>query len=192
MAHAHNVLIRGLNAILQQAPHVAVSTKKNYNKQDIKDLLFYVHSWTKTVDHHHWVEETFIFGEIEKVSGKPGLMAEPKSQHEAFHGGIERLSAYASATKPDEFQWEGPGGMKEIIDSFSQHLTDHLYAEIDTILGLKFMDSQALNNIWDQAEKVAQQAGNLGMLVSSMHSFIYLFVFLPVLHQLYVDHLSVV
>ncbi|KAI0882619.1 uncharacterized protein GGS22DRAFT_169896 [Annulohypoxylon maeteangense] len=164
MAHAHNVLIRGLNSILQQAPYVPTSTEKNYNAQDVKDLLFYVKSWTKTTSHHHWLEESFIFPEIEKFSGKPGLLDGPKNQHELFHGGIERLLAYASTTTPEEYRWEGVGGMKEIIDSFSKHLTDHLYAEIDVCLGMKALDSAGLKKTWDQAEKVAQQSGNLGLL----------------------------
>ncbi|KAK6957402.1 hypothetical protein Daesc_000186 [Daldinia eschscholtzii] len=164
MAHAHNVIIRGLNAIIQQAPHVPTSTEKGYNVKDVKDLLFYVHSWCKMVGHHHWVEESFIFPEIEKVAGKPGLMDNPHHQHELFHDGMEKLLAYSQATKPEEYRWEGPGGMKEIIDSFSKELTDHLYDEINVFLGLKTMDSTALKKTWDKSEEVAKQAGNIGML----------------------------
>ncbi|KAI2603747.1 hypothetical protein GGR54DRAFT_633623 [Hypoxylon sp. NC1633] len=164
MVHAHNIIIRGLNAIVQQAPNVATSVDEGYNPKDVKDLLFYVKSWTKMVNHHHWTEESFIFPELSKFSGNPGLMDDPHHQHELFHGGMERLLAYSSATKPEEHRWEGPGGMKEIIDSFSKHLTDHLYAEIDVFLGLKDFDSLGLKKIWDQSEEVAKQTGNIGML----------------------------
>ncbi|KAK5988011.1 hypothetical protein PT974_12147 [Cladobotryum mycophilum] len=164
MAHAHNTLIRGLNSIIQQAPHVPIATDAQFKADDVKDLLFYTQSWTKMVNHHHWVEESYVFPEIEKFSGKPGLMDDPKHQHELFHGGMERLLAYASATKPEEYRWEGTGGMKEIIDSFSKQLTDHLYAEIDTFLGMGDLDGAKLKETWSRVEKIAQQSGNLAML----------------------------
>ncbi|KAK7743371.1 hypothetical protein SLS62_010645 [Diatrype stigma] len=162
MAHAHNVIIRGLNAIIQQGPYVPCASNKMYRASDVKDFLFYVNSWVKMVNHHHWVEETFIFPEMEKFSGRPGLMDDPRHQHELFHPGMERLLAYSSATAPEEYLWEG--GMKDVIDSFSKELTDHLYAEIDVLLKLGDLDSVGLQNTWDRAENIAKQTGNIGML----------------------------
>jgi hemerythrin-like domain-containing protein len=170
MAHAHNVLIRGLNAILQQAPHVPCSTDRGYKAEDVKDLLYYVNSWAKMVHHHHWVEESFIFPEMEKFFNRPGLMSEPQHQHELFFKGIERLEAYSAATKPEEHRWDGADGMKQILDSFSKPLTDHLYAEIDIFLGLKELDSDGLKKTWDKAEAIAKQTGNIGMLVRAKHA----------------------
>lgn len=164
MAHAHNVIIRGLNSIVQQAPYVPSSSDQGYDATDVKDLLFYVQSWVKMVNHHHWVEESFIFPEMEKVSGRPGLMDDPRHQHELFHPGMERLLGYCSATTPEEYRWEG--GMKDIIDSFSKELTDHLYAEIDVMLKLNDLDSLGMGQAWDKAETIAKQAGNIAMLVS--------------------------
>ncbi|KAI1386463.1 uncharacterized protein F4822DRAFT_410127 [Hypoxylon trugodes] len=85
-------------------------------------------------------------------------------QHELFHGGLERLLLYSSTTKPGEYRWGGLGGMKEIIDSFSKHLTDHLYAEIDVFLSLKDLESTGLRKTWDRGESVAKQSGNIKML----------------------------
>ncbi|KAI6084962.1 hypothetical protein F4821DRAFT_261497 [Hypoxylon rubiginosum] len=164
MANAHNVIIRGLNAIIQQAPYVRDSNDPRYKAQDVKDLLFYVDAWTKMVNHHHAVEESFMFPDLKKFSGNPSLMDEAQHQHELFHDGLERLLAYCSTTKPEEYRWEGSGGMKEIIDSFSKHLTDHLYAEIDEFLNMKDLDDVGLRKTWDRAEDVAKQTGNIGML----------------------------
>jgi hemerythrin superfamily protein len=161
MTYVHNVIIRGLNAIVQQAPYV-----KAYNKKDVEDLFFYVSSWVKMVEHHHWTEESFIFPEIEKFSGKPGSMDDPKYQHKLFHGGLERLLAYTQVTNPQNYRWDEPGGMKEIVDSFSKDLMDHLYAEVDIFLAMKGLDSTGLRKIWDQGEAIAKKAGNLSMLVS--------------------------
>ncbi|KAF2480930.1 hypothetical protein BDY17DRAFT_202700 [Neohortaea acidophila] len=164
MTHAHNAVIRGLNAIVQQAPHVPDATDKAYNERDVKDLLFYVKSWTKMVNHHHWVEESFIFPEIEKIPGCSGMTKDPRHQHDLFHPGMDRLLAYAESTKPAEYRWNGDDGMKEIIDSFAQYLTDHLHAEIDVFLGMKDVDSASLRRAWDHGEVVAKQTGNIGML----------------------------
>ncbi|PGH07224.1 hypothetical protein AJ79_06328 [Helicocarpus griseus UAMH5409] len=164
MAHSHNTLIRGLNAILQQAPYVPIVTDEQFKAQDVENLLFYVQSWVKMVHHHHSVEESFMFPEIERFAGRPGLMDGPKHQHTLFHGGMERFLAYASATNPEEYQWEGAGSMKEMIDSFSKHLTDHLYSEIDIFLGMGDLDGVGLRKTWDKAENIAKQTGNLAML----------------------------
>lgn len=161
MACAHNVIIRGLNAIVQQAPYVNA-----YNKEDVKDLFFYVSSWVALVKHHHWTEESFIFPEIEKFSGRPGSMDGPKHEHELFHGGLERLSIYTQETNTQDYRWDGPGGIKEIVDSFSKNLIDHLYAEVDVFLAMGNLDSVGLRKIWDQGEAIAKKAGNLGILVS--------------------------
>ncbi|KAL1863911.1 hypothetical protein Daus18300_008060 [Diaporthe australafricana] len=157
MTHVHNVLIRGLNAIIQQAPYVKT-------KKDTKDLLTYVGCWVKMVVHHHDTEESFIFPEIEKFAGKPGLMEDPKHQHELFHDGLERLLQYTQSTSAEKFSWDGPGGMKEIVDSFSKDLMDHLHAEIDLFLSFKDLDSDGLKKTWDAGEAIAARQTNFGIL----------------------------
>ncbi|KUI73174.1 hypothetical protein VM1G_09146 [Cytospora mali] len=165
MTHVHNVLIRGLNAIIQQAPYVKTHTDPAYNKEDVRDLLLYVSCWVKMVEHHHWTEESFIFPEIERFSGKPGSMDDPRHQHELFHGGLEQLLAYANSTKPQSYSWGGPGGMKEIVDSFSKELMDHLYAEIEVFLTMKDLDSAGLKKTWDKGETIAKKHGSLSRRV---------------------------
>ena len=166
MAHSHNCLIRGLNAILQQGPHIPSSSQPEYNAQDVKDLLFYVEAWTKTVEHHHHTEETNLFPGIEKLAGIPGLMSGPIHQHEAFHSGLVELQEFAVRMKErvDEYQWSE---MKSIIDRFAPALYEHLTEEIAVILSLeKSCDSEGLKAVWAEAERVAKANGNLGMLVS--------------------------
>lgn len=165
MAYSHNCLLRGLNAIVLQAPHVPTAGDPAYSAQVVRDLLFYVASWVKMVEHHHHTEETCIFPEIEALAGKPGLMAGPLEQHEEFTPGLERLLKYAEETKPEDYRWEGEGGMKSIIDAFAPSLTTHLYEEIDVFLGLGDLDSKGLRACWDKGEKAAQASGNIGMLV---------------------------
>ncbi|KAI1346013.1 hypothetical protein F5Y01DRAFT_298988 [Xylaria sp. FL0043] len=164
MTHAHNVLIRSLNAILQQGPHIPISTDTKYRAKDVTDFLNYVRCWVKMVHHHHWVEEEFIFPEMAKFSGRPGLMDEPRHQHESFQAGLKNLESYSTSTKPEQYQWTGPQGMRSIIDSFSKDLTDHLYAEIEILLKLSDLDSDEYKKTWARAEAVAKASGNLTLL----------------------------
>lgn len=166
MVHSHNILLRGLNSILLQAPNVPITTDEQFSARDVKDLLFYIKSWAKMVNHHHWVEEAYMFPGIEKLAGQPGLMDDPKHQHNLFHDGMEALLEYASVTMPENYRWEGPDGMKAILDSFSKHMTDHLYAEIDIFLGMENLDSDGLKEVWVEAETQAKASGNLSVLVS--------------------------
>jgi hypothetical protein len=132
----------------------------------VRDLLLYVDSWVKTVEWHHHTEETIMFPGIEVFSGQPGIMEGPKSQHEVFTPGLEKLLRYAQETKPVDYRWEGEGGMKEIIDAFAPSLTEHLYEEIDVFLGMGGLDSKGLRAAWDEAEEVAKAKGKIYMLVS--------------------------
>ena len=167
MALSHNCLTRGLNAIIQQAPHIPEASKAGYNACDVKDLLFYVEAWTMTVDHHHMTEETTMFPALEKLAGIPGLMSGPLHQHEAFHSGMVDLQNYAKrlGERPEEYQWST---MKSIIDSFAPALMQHLTDEIGVIASLETTcDSEGLKRAWANAEAVAKANGNVGMLVSS-------------------------
>lgn len=166
MALVHNTLIRGLNAILLQAPHIPDADEgSRYNEKDITDLLYYVKCWCAMVHHHHSVEETFIFPELEKFSGQPGIMEDPRHQHSLFHDGMEQLHTYATETKPGDYRWVGNNGMKHIIDSFSKALIDHLYAEIEVLLMLDYLDSVEFEKIWRKAENIAKASGDLNLLV---------------------------
>ncbi|KAI0140464.1 hypothetical protein GGR57DRAFT_520775 [Xylariaceae sp. FL1272] len=162
MAQAHNVLLRGLNSIILQGPSLCAS--KNANTKDTKDFLKYIHCWIKMVHHHHWVEETFIFPEVAKLSDNPKLMEEPQLQHETFQEGLKQLEEYAIETSPHEYRWNGPRGMQVILDTFTGDLTSHLYAEIEVLLKLSYLDSGDYKKTWAKAEEVAKRSGNISQL----------------------------
>ena len=167
MAHSHNCFIRGLNSIILQAPCIVDSSSPAYIEGDVQDLLFFTGTWVKTVEWHHHTEETCMFPLIEKMAQQPGLLEGPRHQHDEFTPGMNRLLAYCEATKPEMYRWEGEGGMKEIIDGFTEPLMNHLREEIDSILALKKFDSDELLKCWREAEKVAKGTGKIGMLVRS-------------------------
>jgi hemerythrin-like domain-containing protein len=173
MTQAHNCLTRGLNAIIQQAPHIPEGSEPGYNSEDVKDLLFYVEAWTKTVQHHHKTEEDHMFSAIEKLAGIPGLMSGLLHQHDVFEGGILELKNYAMkfGDRPDEYRWSA---MKSIIDNFGPALMQHLNDEIDILLALeKTCDSEGLSKVTEKAKAVAKASGNIEMLVSFVVSSTY-------------------
>lgn len=154
----HNTLLRGLNAIYLQAPHVSSST-------DIRDFLFFCAAWVKTVEHHHNIEERVLFPAIEDFTKKPGLMEGNHQQHEAFTPGLNRFLQYAQNTTPENYSSET---LKGIVNSFTSSLMKHLVDEIDTLLGLEGYDSAGLMKLWLITENVAKGAAHPNQFVSCL------------------------
>jgi hemerythrin-like domain-containing protein len=134
MTFAHNGIIRCLNSIYQHCVHVK-------EPEDIKDLLQYTQFWAEWIHEHHDAEETFLFPDIERVSGVKGLMESNIAQHDAFMPGLEELGTYASETTPENYD---SLKLRRIIDHFGLTLTTHLSDEIKTLLDLNIFDGPAL------------------------------------------------
>jgi hypothetical protein len=73
MALSHNVIIRGLNSIYRQAPHLEVD--------DVSDFIAYAKCWFEVLDAHHTSEETSLFPQIEAMTGEIGIMESNIEQH---------------------------------------------------------------------------------------------------------------
>jgi hemerythrin-like domain-containing protein len=73
MALAHNMLLRGLNSIYLQAPHIAPA--------DAGDFISYAKCWVEVLEHHHKMEEDRIFPWIEEQTGEEGIMEGNVEQH---------------------------------------------------------------------------------------------------------------
>ena len=75
MALLHNGLIRGLNTIYLQAPHV--------QPEDYASFIEYSLQWVRTVNSHHDGEEQCLFPDIEKAIGPAGkgIMDKNREQH---------------------------------------------------------------------------------------------------------------
>ena len=166
MSHAHNCLLRGLNAIMLQAPHIPSYGSPGHNPSDVRDLLTYIRTWVKTVDHHHHVEETVMFPEIEAMAGDEGegLFSGALHQHREFHDGLDELLRVAKSMQadPSKYSWTT---IKAIIDNFAPALVDHLRDEINLILSLERFDSTALSTCWKKGEDIAKANGRISFLV---------------------------
>ena len=164
MSLIHNTIVRAVNAshhhclsFMAEAPESPNSMAVNDPKlgsslEDIANFLEYNQLIFKMLDHHHHVEEEFMFQQIEDLLvavGRPrGSMQDNISQHQAFEAGLAMFGAYVFKTQPVEFQ---PHTMLNIIESFASTLVEHLHDEIPTLLALHVLDSKDLMKIWDKA-----------------------------------------
>lgn len=163
MANIHNMLLRGLNSILRQAPYVPDSSRPEYESEDVRDLLLYVRAWCRTLEHHHRAEESTFFPQVEKMTGIVDLMDELEEQHEEFEYGLAVLKDYVEKVveKPNHYRWMT---MKTMISSFAPALVHHLYDEIDFILSMDSYNGEGLRKCWLETDKAACQVEDNTML----------------------------
>lgn len=128
MALVHNMLIRGLNSIYLQAPHI--------QPKDEASFLNYILAWYAILHTHHEGEEADFFPTVEKMSGAEGIMATNVEQHHAFQPGLEALVAYAKSALAKTEKYDGTR-IVSLIDAFGHVLAQHLADEIPTLLSLR-------------------------------------------------------
>ncbi|KAH7165620.1 hypothetical protein EDB81DRAFT_865662 [Dactylonectria macrodidyma] len=113
MTLVHNAILRGLNAVYNQAR--SVSTKGT--RKDKLDFANFAYAWTMVLKEHHRVEEDRVFPLINELTGVPGLMDGNVAEHQEFHDGFEAYLEYADKAR------------------------EHLEHDIDTLLALdKYSD----------------------------------------------------
>ncbi|KDQ17587.1 hypothetical protein BOTBODRAFT_155649 [Botryobasidium botryosum FD-172 SS1] len=152
MCHPHNAMIRGINAIYLQAPYVK-------NPTDIADLLIFCQNWCQMVEHHHKVEEEFLFPSLEKVLEKPGFFDGEIEQHNGFHAGFDEMREYVKEMTPENFN---AATLIGIIDKFGTSFQQHLSDEVQTLLSLEKepkADSVKLLKVWKDMEAMAVKQG---------------------------------
>ena len=126
MAFAHNAMIRGINSIYNEAPHV-------HKVKDIAHFLFFVRSSADWVGHHHQWEETLMFPGFEKVMGEAGFLQSNLDQHHAFEPGLKKLGSFAIQARVADYK---PDVLQGIINDFANGLQGHLHDEIPTLLAM--------------------------------------------------------
>lgn len=145
MCHVHNLFLRLLNSIYNQAPHIPKD-----QPEIVKNFLLYIKFWYDGLHHHHSHEEKSVFPRFEKASGLTGVMEENVKQHELFHDGVDELLSYATKTAPENYDGKE---VVRIIDGFGHVLREHLNDEIPTLLSLGRFDGKAIKEAWEEALK---------------------------------------
>ena len=153
MALAHNGIIRGLNSIFLQAPHLPPKDTKT-----IQDFLTYCQCWCESMHHHHEAEETIFFPAVEQVAKTPGLMKHNVEQHQAFSPGFDAFHKYVQNCRPEDYDGQKT---KSLVDAFAGPLTQHLYDEIDTLRALDKFDCKRVREAYQRFEKSMMSTDNV-------------------------------
>ncbi|KAF2259918.1 hypothetical protein CC78DRAFT_536757 [Lojkania enalia] len=127
MALVHNCIIRALNSIYLQAPHIQPS--------DHKSFIAYCLAAHDGLQAHHDGEEEFFFPKIEHITGRKGLMDGNVQQHEAFHSGFHAWGQWLQDARSGKTEFDGEKCVA-LMDAFVAPLSTHLADEIPTLLAL--------------------------------------------------------
>lgn len=148
MAFAHNAMLRGLNAIYLQAPHVT--------QCDAPDFLFFVTVWAGWIMHHHDLEEEMLFPMLERIEGvEKGALMPNRDQHATFHGQLDSVKEYARAAAGEQFDGRVLCGM---IEGFGDVLRAHLEDEIATLWALDCLPEEHAKGITEVLEVAEREA----------------------------------
>ncbi|PMD50073.1 uncharacterized protein K444DRAFT_638277 [Hyaloscypha bicolor E] len=134
MANTHNVIIRQMNSMYLQAPHVKLEA-------DQLDLCQYAVFFQESLHHHHELEETRLFPDVEKITGEAGIMEQNVVQHHEFLPALETFGQYAQACLDKKKSFDASQFIG-LMDTFAPKLSTHLEDEIKTLRGLgKYKDN---------------------------------------------------
>ncbi|KAJ6486719.1 hypothetical protein C8R45DRAFT_1098017 [Mycena sanguinolenta] len=123
MAAAHNAFIQGINAMVLHAPIVA--------NDRVQPFVVFCLAVVDNIHHHHDLEESFYFPELENKLGA-GTLAASVEQHHAFVPQLVQLKEYLEAVKAGKEKYNGVL-LVDQIHSFSDVMIDHLHQEIPAL-----------------------------------------------------------
>jgi hemerythrin-like domain-containing protein len=156
MTNIHNALLRGLNAIYLQCPQVA-------EPSDVADFMLYVKAWGDLVHHHHHLEESILFPEIEKLAKEAGsaqgVMNVNVEQHHIFEAGLLKTVKYAKKVLEGGSEFKS-AELRALIDGFAPALTQHLHDEIRTLTSLHDLDGAKVKKHMDHQSDVGQRTAD--------------------------------
>jgi len=148
MVLVHNILIRGLNSIILQAPHI--------QPEDEIAFCQYILHWSQFLEIHHSGEEKYFFPAVERLSGQKGLMTVNVNQHDKFHAQADDFADYAKACIAGTEKFSRQEVVKR-VDSFAENLVTHLNDEIPTILGLREFGLEKMKPLMAVVEKEVKE-----------------------------------
>lgn len=128
MACAHNCMIRGLNALWLQSPHI------RRGSDDISDFLLFASSWGTWVLNHFRLEDELMFAGFEAAAGVAhGTLPTKVDRQSSF---IPAIRAFvASAESSNDADYDGRR-FRELLQTFADSFVTHLHEEIPLLLGL--------------------------------------------------------
>ncbi|KAJ2981744.1 hypothetical protein NUW58_g6610 [Xylaria curta] len=158
MALAHNLIIRPLNAMYLQAPHI--------ESEQQKPFLEFAELWYRVVEHHHRTEEEILFPMLQEMTGDKNVMQENTRQHDAFQTGLASFADYVRQCLAGK-EFDG----KELIrlfDGFAPILCQHLSDEIPTLVALEQYGARVSGYHAKFAAEVEKTQQELGVLAGAV------------------------
>jgi Hemerythrin HHE cation binding domain len=158
MVYLHNSLLRGLNSIYHNAPHIPTSPTDPVTIA----YIGFTKCWLEFLHEHHETEEEIFFPEVDKmtmaITGEKGLMETNVAQHRQFDVGLAEMTTYIEAVQQGEKDIEFDGKkFQNIIERFGAVFTTHLTDEIPTLVSLqRFGDKFDVDELWEKVGKQAQ------------------------------------
>ena len=134
MAQVHNIMIRGLNSMLIQAPFISTPI-------DTKNFVDYALSFCILIHEHHNTEEVLVFPLIEDATGLPGIMDKNVVQHEAFLPKLHDFKNYLAQMKLGVRKYDAKKFVA-LLNSFAGLMVEHL---TDEVLMLVEMEKYAID-----------------------------------------------
>jgi hemerythrin-like domain-containing protein len=122
MAQVHNIMIRGLNSMLIQAPFIS-------SPIDTKDFVDYALSFCVLIHEHHNTEEVLVSPLIEDATGLPGIMDKIVVQHEAFIPKLHDFKNYLVQIKLGVRKYDAKKFVA-LLNSFAGLMVEHLTEEV--------------------------------------------------------------
>lgn len=148
MALVHNLIVRGLNAVYLQAPHIRPADESSFVR--------FMAAWHTMVHIHHTNEETDFFPAIEELAGAKGIMEANVEQHHEFDAGLKELKAFIDDVQGGKRKYDGAEVVR-IIDGFGQVLISHLADEIQTLLGLRAYGEDKMKAVTAKLQEDAEK-----------------------------------
>ncbi|KAK0649644.1 hypothetical protein B0T16DRAFT_135241 [Cercophora newfieldiana] len=150
MALAHNMLIRALNSIYLQAPHITTPS-------DEKAFCRYILTFHRFLHIHHTNEESDFFPSLETMAGEKGVMDVNVQQHQAFEKGVKEFREYVEGVSSGKERYDGER-VVSMIDVFGGLLVKHLTEEIGTLEALRRFGEERMGQVMRKADQEAERS----------------------------------
>ncbi|KAM5360236.1 hypothetical protein ACJZ2D_013893 [Fusarium nematophilum] len=124
MTIVHNLLLRGINSVHNQAVNVGA---RGMDKDKL-GFANYAYTWGDVLTEHHETEEAMIFPDIEKITEVPGLMEGSVSEHHAFHQGLLQYREYLDQIRGGGAEYDG--------QRLAATMHHHLVHEVEALVAL--------------------------------------------------------
>ncbi|KAJ7152057.1 hypothetical protein C8R46DRAFT_1197794 [Mycena filopes] len=135
MAAAHNSFIQGINAMVAHAPRIT--------PEKVQPFMIFSLAVVDNIHHHHEMEETFLFPELEQKLGA-GALSQNVAQHKEFVPQLLELKEYLEAVKAGA-AYDGRL-LVQMIHSFGDTMVAHLNDEIPSL------DSSRMRAVFTEKE----------------------------------------